>query len=544
LSKYLERVYPEGVARPIDGEELEEESGEQAQDGGGDPYGLPETEPPSSSDTSDNASGDAAGDEGRTSESDTGDDAAATGTAASTAANPAQKPGPGAGAAPARQGGPPGPTGPPGQHGPPGKSGPPGNSGPPGQSGPPGKASPPTGSKSGPQPSAKPPQADQPLGRMDAGAEPDFDDVEDFSDNKTKIFAIIGAIVAIVVAGAVIASLDVYDPEMLKVEQNAKKQLDEQVAELPDELPEPPDFVDVPIQTDPPGAFIVVNGLLGPTPTPSDYDLVAGKPNEVIALHPEYPPKRVVYQGEAPDSQHVIELEPFDSEPKTTQLVVESDPSGAIAYVNGQRIGPTPATVDEIEVGYEHHIEVRRKGNYPAAALVELLDAEQNTFELVLNSDDSEARKHYVELTVDPVPQNAYIEVNGEARSSGSFVANERRNAMLEISLESPDYRPEERYILAHEVGTFLFRPFLDKQPREKGRISVDFESGSTLYIGPNSYGDKAVENVELPEGKHNVVLERPDGQRLTTRLRVFPDQKTEYRLQVIGDEIEVERDE
>jgi serine/threonine protein kinase len=529
LSQYLQRVYPEGPARTIASDSGEEQTdagapaglSPNAADAGGeeDAYGLPETSPTSEA-TEPMAKSEPTQSKSQVPEPSSG----------STS-------GPSAGASSSRQGpskqGPPGPSGPPGRSGPPGASGPPG-----GRGGPPGR-----GESSGGQ---AVPEAREPLGQMNPNGHEDdlYGDVEDFSDNKTKIFAIVGAVVAIVVAGAVIASLDVYDPEMLEVDQNAAKQLDEKVAEMPEELPDPPDFVDVPIQTDPPGAFIVVNGLLGAAPTPSDYNLVSGKPNEVIAMHPEYPPKRVVLQGEAPDSQHVIELDPFESEPTTTRLIVESDPSGAIAYVNGQRVGPTPATIEDMEVGFEHHIEVRRKGNYPAAALVELVDAEQNTFELMLNSDESEARKHYTELTVDPVPSGAYIEVDGEARSSGSFVANERRNELLEISLQSPDYRPEDRYLLMHEVGTFLFRPFLDRQPREKGKISVDFESGSTIYIGPNSYGDKSIEDVELPEGKHTLVLERPDGQRLQASIRVFPNQTTDYNLQVVGDELEVNRSE
>ncbi|MGM0555373.1 MAG: protein kinase domain-containing protein [Myxococcota bacterium] len=540
LSKYMQRVYPEGAARTLDAD-ADMDAGDE-QDAAGDgaspapsagdssdddgAYGLPETSP-----TSDASEPTSRPNPARTEPNPARTEPNPARTEPTEPAAPAST-GPSSGAAPSRQG-PPGPTGPPGRSGPPGASGPPG-----GRGGPPGRGKPTSGESA--------PEAREPLGRMDPGHRDDnlHEGVEDFSDNKTKIFAIVGALVAIVVAVAVIASLDVYDPDILTVEKNAAKQLDDQVADLPEELPDPPNFVEVPIQTDPPGAFIVTNGLLGAAPTPSDYDLVADKPNEVIAIHPEYPPKRVVLQGEAPESQHVITLDPFEDEPKTTRLIVESDPSGAIAYVDGQRVGPTPATVDDVVVGYEHHIEVRRKGNYPAVALVELVDAEQNKFELLLNSEESEARKHYVELTVDPVPSGAYIEVDGEARSSGGFVANERRNAHLEVSLQSRDYRPEDRYLHMHEVGTFLFRPFLDKQPREKGKVSVDFESGSTIYIGSNSYGEESLRNLSLPEGNHTLVLERPDGRRLEGKLRVFPNQTTEYNLQVVGDELEVNRSE
>lgn len=389
---------------------------------------------------------------------------------------------------------------------------------------------------------ARPPESAQQadLGAVEPrGAIPDSfdDDISDFVDHRTRWFALGGVAVALLVAAWVGSSLEVYKPETLQIDGKAEAQLARQLADLPDEAPISLPTVSAPMTSSPPQAAVVVNGRLTDSPTPGEYELVAGRANEVWIIHPAHPPERLIVDGE-PGAAVNVDLGAFDAEPKTGRLRVQSDPAGALAFVNGERVGPTPVVVDDLVVGVEHHVEVRRSGLHPSAALVELMDADDNTLELTLTSLDSRAADRFVEVTVDPVPSNASVHINGEARGQGRFVGHERRGELLHIRLEAPHYEAMDRYVHAAHIGAVKLRPFMTKKVRARGVVSLSFEPGATFYLESTEYDEREARAIEAYEGKHTLVVVREGGERLKTRLEVLPREKTSYDLSIVNGEL------
>jgi hypothetical protein len=329
-----------------------------------------------------------------------------------------------------------------------------------------------------------------------------------------------------------------------KADAQAKNEALQAIEEGGVEVPDPPKFVEVSLATEPQGASVVVNGLLADAKTPGTFDLVADGPNEVTFYHPQYPPQRVVVDGEANAASEPVAFVPFDTEPETGTLVIESSPSAGIVYVDGERIGAAPQTLENIAAGFEHHVEVRKSGHYRSVGFFQIVPGETNEFEIGLASEDSASRKKYVEVTYDVIPkENTAVTIDGEVKGSSKLVLNQTRNTFAHVELAAPNYHTQDRYLLLHDVGTFRLRTFLDSKKREKGALTVKvLPDEANIYIGSNAYDSNPVKNLKLYEGDHTVVIEMPGRIRHEARVTVYPDRKNSYELDVTEGDLKIKR--
>ncbi len=415
---------------------------------------------------------------------------------------------------------------------------------PPGASGPPAGARPPA---SAAPPGGAPPAAQQPAPaddlQDDGGWDVDVDEIGDFGSRRTTVLTVLGILAAIVgVAVVVYASMNT-STDLETDQQKALDRAKKLAAAQADKIPEAPDLVEVSLATEPAGAHVVVDGVLADGVTPGKFSLVAGQPNEVIFYHAQYPPKRVVLSGEAGAQDKPATFEPYAAEPKTGTLVIHSDPGQGIVYVDGERLGAAPQTIEDLPAGYDHHVEVRKKGYWDFAGIFQVVAGERNAFQVSLSSKDSAGSRHYVHVTYDAIPKNTGVTVGGKLIGSTRLVANQTRNKYLQVSLQKPNYHDQLRYVLLHDIGTFTLRTFLRPIKRGKGHLTVRVEpKGSKIYIGSKSYDSNPVKNIEVFEGQHHVVFETPSGQRYETNVKVLPDTSNKYQLQPGKKEVRVKR--
>ncbi len=412
---------------------------------------------------------------------------------------------------------------------------PPGAGGPPGQAGSPGRAGPPANQAQQPQQAFAEPQAD--------GAWEIDDEPVDLGNRRMKIFAALGAVAALVVVGIVLYNLENRDAYLASEEDRAKARALEEAANAEIEMPDPPEFVSVELATEPDSAFVVINGKRAEAKTPGRFELVAGESNDVVFYHPQYPPERITVDGESGAAPEPVEFEPFDAEPETGTLVIKSDPSGGIVYVNGERLGAAPQTVEDLPATFEHHVEVRKTGHWSFAGFFQLVPGKENAFQVPLHSEEETSRRRYVELTVDAVPKGSTVRIDGETKGISPLSLNEDRNGLVSVDMDKKFHDSKQRRILLHDIGAFTLRTFLEERERGEGKLTVGVDAEDPrIYIGSNSYPDNPVKNVKLTEGSHKVVFETPGGGRHEASVEVFADESNRYELRVVDGEVEVER--
>ncbi|QDG53339.1 PEGA domain-containing protein [Persicimonas caeni] len=402
----------------------------------------------------------------------------------------------------------------------------------------------------GPPPSRRPAPQPQPDPAADAQAdggwevdENEFGDYGDFSNKKTKLYAGLGALAAVATIAIVAWAMLNTEKDLATDEEKAYAAAMEKMGDAGVEVPDPPAMVGVDLATEPAGAAVVVNGLLAEAKTPGTFDLVADRPNEVVFYHPQYPPKRIVVGGDADEAPEKVVFEPYDKEPKTGTLTIHSDPGAGIVYINGERLGAAPQTVEDLPAGIDHHVEVRKSGHWSFAGFFGVVPGENNAFQVKLAPEDSAGRKQYVEVTYDAIPRDTAVTIDGELKGGSRVAVNQIRNQHVHVELAKPNHRTQDRYLLLRDVGTFTYRTFLEPISREKGTLTVSVEpEGSTIYIGSNSYDSNPVKGLDLLEGKHTVVFELPDGSRRETKVEVYPKMKNVYELTATDGGVDVKR--
>lgn len=369
------------------------------------------------------------------------------------------------------------------------------------------------------------------------GAEASDALIEDWAPtkNKTKIYAFLGLIGFVAVILLVFA-INASSENQLKTEAEAKL-IDPELLEMD----EPPEVATVAIamESDPPGASFVVNGL--PAETENGRIVVReGIENEVVATLSGYRPLRRFVRGSASASPEPFALQPIDSEGRAS-LAVISEPREARIWLNGDDAGVTPTTLQNLPSGIEHHIAIEREGRFGYSGMVQLVPGSENEVTADLLPLDS-PRKNYVELRITAVPRGATVSVDGEMTAMTPFNKNMTRYGVVEIELDDPDHRRERRIVALDRVGTLEIRPFLEKEERQTGRVSVSVDvDDATLYIGNTEYGSDPVRRLELREGSHPIVLEY-QGMRLRATIDVEPGAHVEYDIGIQGRDLVVRR--
>jgi hypothetical protein len=123
------------------------------------------------------------------------------------------------------------------------------------------------------------------------------------------------------------------------------------------------------IESDPPGAEVMVNGVARGTTPCTVEGLTPGDNNVIVRLdgYETYNQPVRIRRGQK------LELD-VPLEPLPASLTVYSEPSGAVVYVDSRRRGTTPLTIEDIEPG-EHSVRTEHPGYSPLRRTVYVREA-------------------------------------------------------------------------------------------------------------------------------------------------------------------------
>ncbi len=332
------------------------------------------------------------------------------------------------------------------------------------------------------------------------------------------------------------------------------------------EPPPPLKTLQASITSEPSGASVVINGVLVSGQAPDSFPLVPGSINTVSLYLDGYKPlhKNVDVPADAATLDPItLTLEPLAApappegakprrrgraeEPApaawpTGKLTLSSVPDGADIFLDGRKVGTTPATLEGVTANLEHHITLRRSG-YLDHVITHLAYANE---EIKLPSanlvpEDRDLARHFVEIRVNALPKDAQIFLNDQLEGVAQvYRPQSARNQTLRVEVKTRDYQPWRR-IIATTVGSFDLNPELEKIQRDPGELTLNVRPPETLIF----VGSEQLEEVKkhaLPSGHYTVTLVNPDGARGEVELDVDANSTAEYTIDFTGPKPKIKR--
>lgn len=296
----------------------------------------------------------------------------------------------------------------------------------------------------------------------------------------------------------------------------------------------------VAVESTPPGAHIVVNGKLSGLTTPAEVALFRDTPNEIVLYSQGFLPSQLIL---TPSESTPVQSANLTQRPQPVagKLHLKSTPLGATITLNGEQIGTTPMTLENIASNFEHHVQLSLNDHFTFAGFIYILPELDNTIDAILAPLDQPGRQALVEVAFEPLPRGSHVQLNGETLGISPFYSNQSRDSLLQLEVQAVNHQAIRRVIATSDIGSFLLRPYLPPIKREAGRISLSVQpSAANVYIGSRAYDAKQLRNIELLEGEYDAVFETTDGERLRTKIQVHPNQRTSYNVQLTAEQATV----
>jgi hypothetical protein len=254
------------------------------------------------------------------------------------------------------------------------------------------------------------------------------------------------------------------------------------------------------VKTDPKGATVFLDGRKrGKTPLNielpiKNYDLKIQK--EGFADHIE-----TIKIAEASTTTINKKLTVLISSPKMARITINTDPSGAAVFINGESIGTTPLEHPNITL-VSHQILIKKAGYFNI------------DFPITLNSDTS-IYKVLVpsgRLTINTIPSGAEIFVNNIKQDSVTPLDNDQMkwgeyNIMIKLKYYKP-YTEIVRLSINERIKNIE-----KKLEKLYSTITIEISPvAGSIYIDGKLFMDKVtrIPAIKIPYGKHLIKIESP----------------------------------
>jgi hypothetical protein len=316
----------------------------------------------------------------------------------------------------------------------------------------------------------------------------------------------------------------------------------------PEPLPEPLETVLLDLTTEPPGAAVVINGILQSGETPGGFNVVPGTVNTVSLYAPRHAPRHKnhnVPSSGSPDPLHMnltpLQADPATEEFATNTLDVTSTPPGAIVFINGRNAGVTPLKVI-VTSEIEHHVNVRLVDHFDHVAVLYAWPGDSLRVDARLAPVTRESAARFTEVRVQS--RDAQVWIDKQVVGMSPHFTNRVRNQVYRLELRRKGYHPYRR-VFATTVGSISIDPALMKIVREPGTLTLVVRPKDTqIFVGSTEYEAKELKKLKIPSGKYKVTLVKQgdDEVRGEVEIEVDPGAHCVYEVDFTGSEPELLR--
>ena len=286
------------------------------------------------------------------------------------------------------------------------------------------------------------------------------------------------------------------------------------------------------VESDPPGARVVVNGNVLNAATPASVQTFAEMQSTVRVLMGGYLPfeTRLVVPQAGTDVKAVLQK----GKPDLAKLHVESSPVGATIWINGNPVGVTPLTMDKVGAGVELTLRLEMKGYYDHGVLFTLQKDESR--ELGINLLPDTGKKDVAVVNVESIPEGATVFdtlVEGGKKpvgKTGNYPLKLTRmlDAGLRLRAEMAGLAPVERDL---DVKLPYYTVYMRLAVPEAtfATLSMLGAPGITVYLGTQELGITPFKKVKVSAGDQTLVmLDATSGKRSELPLHLDKDQVAE----------------
>ena len=311
------------------------------------------------------------------------------------------------------------------------------------------------------------------------------------------------------------------------------------VAELPDVEPLParqlPATIPLQVSSNPVGAAVAANGVIGGEVTPTTVEVVPNATNTLVFYLDGYQtlaadavatdtagPVTVTLapvetpEGWVPPEVDVDATEPPDLIPRG-QLQVSTDPAGATVLLNGQEACQSPCRLT-VTAGQEQHILVRRFGHLDtishATAIPFVNENDTRFLHLELRPTPNRPRI-YTFFQLDSYPERALVTLNDTLVGETPLRFQRELDSLYRVEISSDDFEPWARSFYP-ATGRFELRPLLARIERGPVMYTLHVDApdmpGTRIYLGMQGSGAREVgrdllEALVLDAGEYELTL-------------------------------------
>ena len=185
---------------------------------------------------------------------------------------------------------------------------------------------------------------------------------------------------------------------------------------------------------------------------------------------------------------------------QTGRLVVNSDPSGALVYIDDRRYGVAPVTVANLEVG-QHRLLVRRG----ATEVTQIVRIEPGAATSVVAAVHGDASASGWVAIASPIEMDIWEDgvLLGTSRSPQIMLATGLHS--LEFVNESLEYRHKQ------QVGVKAGKIERVEMTLPQSVINLNASPWAEVWIDGVLVGETPIANLPLTIGKHEVAFRHPD---------------------------------
>ncbi|MFH0882046.1 MAG: PEGA domain-containing protein [bacterium] len=247
------------------------------------------------------------------------------------------------------------------------------------------------------------------------------------------------------------------------------------------------------IKSEPDGAAIWIDGKPRPETTPAMLEKLAAGPHTVRVQKNNLVGQRQIFVD--PNSITRIEI------PMATgrvSLRITSTPYEATVILDGERIGPTPQVVNDLEAG-DHRLRLEHEEYLPLEKIVRLKAGEENRVDWTLT--------HYAGLEIITVPEGAEIAIDGRPYGTAPLSFNNAKPGEYKIATFLRGYKIEQQTVQLEAGQTEQVRFNLEKI---YATLRIESELGEAmLTIDDSTRKVRFPVGTALPFGTHTVTVNK-----------------------------------
>ena len=273
------------------------------------------------------------------------------------------------------------------------------------------------------------------------------------------------------------------------------------------------------IQTDPPGANVSVDGRRAGVSPYGGKGLTPGK-HKVRVDKEGYE----TWEGEVTViAEKDVEV-PVALKLKGGELLVQSEPPGAKAYLTGKEIGDTPIKVSGITPGV-YELRVIKGGYAPHEAQVKIVGGRSETVRVSLS-------KSVGSLLLRTEPAGANVYIDGKLAGVSPLRSEELTPGIHRVQVSKEAYETQEKEVIIKaneraEVSVSLKKII--------GGLMIQTEPpGANVYVDGKSLGISPYEAKELLPGIHRVRIDKEGYEAWEKEVMVEGGKKAEIRPQLV----------